>query len=55
MLQQGRAPEDVVALVMTTHEVAVDRMAKALSEIEALSSVMAPPVSMPVLVGDLEG
>ena len=33
----------------------VDRMAKALSEIEALSSVMAPPVSMPVLVGDLEG
>ena len=55
MLQQGRAPEDVVALVMTTHEVAVDGMANALSEIEALGSVMAPPVSMPILVGDLEG
>ena len=55
MLQQGRAPEDVVALVLTTHEVAVDRMAKALSEMEALSSVQAPPVSMPILVGDLEG
>jgi hypothetical protein len=30
-------------------------MAKALSEMEALSSVQAPPVSMPILVGDLEG
>ncbi|MBU74519.1 MAG: homoserine dehydrogenase [Rhodospirillaceae bacterium] len=55
LLQQGRAPEDVVALVMTTHEVAGEKLAKALAEIEGLSCVQAAPVSMPVLNGDLEG
>ncbi|MEL0132975.1 MAG: homoserine dehydrogenase [Rhodobiaceae bacterium] len=55
LLQQGRAPQDVVALVMTTHEVSVDRLMKALEEIEALSCVQAPPVAMPVLIADQEG
>ena len=55
LLQQGRAPQDVVALVMTTHEVSVDRLMKALDEIESLSCVQAPPVAMPVLIADQEG
>ena len=55
LLQQGRAPEDVVALVMTTHEVAGEKLATALAEIEGLACVQAAPVSMPVLNGDLEG
>ena len=55
LLQQGRAPQDVVALVMTTHEVEVDRLMKALGEIESLSCVQAPAVAMPVLIGDQEG
>ena len=55
LLQQGRAPQDVVALVMTTHEVRVERLISALSEIEALSCVQAPPVAMPILVADQEG
>ena len=54
LLQQGRAPEDVVALVMTTHEVGGELLAKVLAEIEALSCVQAKPVSMPILNGDLE-
>ena len=55
LLQQGRAPQDVVALVMTTHEVRVEWLMSALSEIEALSCVQAPPVAMPILVADQEG
>ena len=55
LLQQGRAPQDVVALVMTTHEVRVERLMSALSEIEALSCVQAPPVAMPILIADQEG
>ena len=55
LLQQGRAPQDVVALVMTTHDVSVDRLMKALNEIEALSCVQAPPVSMPIMSADQEG
>ena len=55
LLQQGRAPQDVVALVMTTHEVAVDRLMTALDEIESLSCVQAPPVAMPILIADQEG
>ena len=41
LLQQGRAPQDVVPLVMTTHEVRVERLMSALVEIEALSCVRA--------------
>jgi len=55
LLQQGRAPQDVVALVMTTHDVSVDRLMKALNKIEALSCVQAPPVSMPIMSADQEG
>ena len=55
LLQQGRAPQDVVALVMTTHEVKVERLINALTEIESLSCVQAPPVAMPILVADQEG
>ena len=55
LLQQGRAPQDVVALVMTTHEVSVDRLMKALDELESLSCVQAPPVAMPIVVADQEG
>jgi homoserine dehydrogenase len=55
LLQQGRAPQDVVALVMTTHDVSVARLMKALDEIEALSCVQAPPVSMPIMGADQEG
>ena len=55
LLQQGRAPQDVVALVMTTHEVRVERLMSALLEIEALSCVQAPPVAMPILIADQEG
>ena len=55
LLQQGRAPQNVVALVLTTHEVGVERLMKALSEIESLSCVQAPPVAMPILVPGQEG
>jgi homoserine dehydrogenase len=55
LLQQGRAPQDVVALVMTTHEVSVDHLMKALDELESLSCVQAPPVAMPIVVADQEG
>ena len=55
LLQQGRAPQDVVALVMTTHEVEVERLMKALGEIESLACVQAPAVAMPVLIADQEG
>ena len=55
MLQQGRAPQDTVALVLATHEVGVERLMTALSEIESLSCVMAAPVAMPILVPGQEG
>jgi homoserine dehydrogenase len=55
LLQQGRAPQDVVALVMTTHEVSVDQLMKALDEIESLSCVQSPPVAMPIHGADKEG
>jgi len=55
LLQQGRAPQDVVALVLTTHEGGVERLMTALSEIESLSCVQAPPVAMPILVPGQEG
>ena len=55
MLQQGRAPQDTVALVLATHEVGVEQLMTALSEIESLSCVMAAPVAMPILVPGQEG
>ena len=44
-----------MALVMTTHEVSVGRLMRALEEIESLSCVQAPPVAMPIVVADQEG
>jgi homoserine dehydrogenase len=55
LLQQGRAPGDVVALVMTTHETPVSSLKKALDEMEGLPIVKAKPVAMPILLADLEG
>ncbi len=53
LLQKGRAPNDVVALVMTTHETPVKSLYQALAEIEKLSSVRAKPVAMPILPVDM--
>ena len=55
LLQQGRAPGDVVALVMTTHETPVASLKKALDEMEDLPIVKAKPVAMPILLADSEG
>ena len=54
LIQQGRAPGDVVALVMTTHETAENTLAKALDEMASLPSVKAKPVAMPIFSADQE-
>ncbi|NDG37639.1 MAG: ACT domain-containing protein, partial [Alphaproteobacteria bacterium] len=54
LLQQARAPGDVVALVMTTHETPVASMTRALDEMEQLPIVNAKPVAMPILPADME-
>ena len=54
MIQQGRAPGDVVALVMTTHETAENTLAQALDEMASLPSVKAKPVAMPIFSADQE-
>jgi homoserine dehydrogenase len=54
MIQQGRAPGDVVALVMTTHETAEDTLTAALDEMASLPSVKAKPVAMPIFSADQE-
>ena len=48
LIQQGRAPGDVVALVMTTHETAENTLTAALDEMASLPSVKAKPVAMPI-------
>jgi homoserine dehydrogenase len=48
LIQQGRAPGDVVALVMTTHETAESTLTEALDEMASLPSVKAKPVAMPI-------
>jgi len=55
LLQQGRSPDNVVPLVMTTHETSAEALAAALAAIEALDCVRAKPVAMPILPDDLEG
>jgi homoserine dehydrogenase len=55
MIQQGRAPGDVVALVMTTHEIASTKLWQALDEMTSLPSVKARPVAMPIFAADQEG
>ena len=54
LIQQGRAPGDVVALVMTTHETAEDTLTAALDEVARLPSVKAKPVAMPIFSADQE-
>ena len=54
LIQQGRAPGDVVALVMTTHETAENTLAQALDEMASLPSVKAKPVAMPIFSADQE-
>ena len=43
MLQRGRAPGEPVPVVITTHETREASMARALSRIEELNSVLEPP------------
>ena len=52
LIQQGRAPGDVVALVMTTHETAEDTLTAALDEMASLQSIKAKPVAMPIFSAD---
>ena len=54
LIQQGRAPGDVVALVMTTHETAEDTLTASLDEMARLPSVTAKPVAMPIFSADQE-
>ncbi|MFL2846086.1 MAG: homoserine dehydrogenase [Candidatus Puniceispirillaceae bacterium] len=54
LLQQGRAPGNVVALVMTTHETPFVNLKSALDEMENLPIVKAKPVAMPILLADTE-
>ena len=55
LLQQGRSPDDVVPLVMTTHETAQTSLESALAAMAELACVRAKPVAMPILSDDLEG
>lgn len=55
LVQQGRSPDDVVPLVMTTHETSAHAVAAALAAFDGLAAVRARPVAMPILVDDLEG
>jgi len=55
LLQQGRSPDDVVPLVMTTHETAQTSLDSALAAMARLACVRAKPVAMPILPDDLEG
>ncbi len=54
LLQQGRAPGNAVALVMTTHETSVANLSIALDEMEKLPIVKAKPVAMPIMLADIE-
>ncbi len=55
LLQQGRSPDDVVPLVMTTHETSGTALASALVAMETLEAVRARPVAMPILPDEVEG
>ena len=54
LLQQGRAPGNAVALVMTTHETSVANLGIALDEMEKLPIVRAKPVAMPIMMAEKE-
>ena len=55
MLQQGRSPDDVVPLVMTTHHATSESITGALHDLTALACIKAKPVAMPILTDELEG
>jgi homoserine dehydrogenase len=55
LVQQGRAPNDAVALAMTTHECSASALESALGALGALSCVKASPVSMPIVPSEQEG
>jgi homoserine dehydrogenase len=55
LLQQGRSPDDVVPLVMTTHETSGKALTSALAAIEQLGAVRGKPVAMPILPDEVEG
>ncbi len=55
LLQQGRSPDDVVPLVMITHETRRTALASALTAMEALEAVRMRPVAMPILPDEVEG
>ena len=55
LLQQGRSPDNVVALVMTTHEAPNATMAAAIKAMRELACVKAKPVAMPILADEVEG
>ena len=55
LVQQGRAPNDAVALAMTTHECSASVLESALGALGALSCVKASPVSMPIVPSEQEG
>ena len=55
LLQQGRSPDDVVPLVMTTHETSGKALTSVLAAIEQLAAVRAKPVAMPILPDEVEG
>lgn len=55
LVQQARAPDDVVALAMTTHECAASALEGALMALAALSCVKAQPISMPIVPSEQEG
>ena len=55
LLQQGRSPDDVVPLVMTTHETSGKALTSALAAgVEQLGAVRAKPVAMPILPDEVE-
>jgi len=43
MLQRGRSPDEMVPVVLTTHDTEEAAMRRALSRIEALDAVLEPP------------
>ena len=43
MLQRGRRPDEMVPVVLTTHDADEAAMRRALARIEALNTVLEPP------------
>ena len=54
MIQKGRAPGDIVALVLTTHETEESILLNALDEMARLPTIKSRPVEMPIFSADQE-